>query len=109
MLDHLNQAIRDNDADALQDAIYGLGLIRDENGLIPDDITFGIIDTLKVPGMFKSPLAGHLLNHFEYHSGGLSAKAKDRCIGFLNAWGDSFSHFHSQQVVAELREGRYLA
>lgn len=109
MLDHLNQAIRDNDADAVQEAIYDLGLIRGENGLIPDDITFGIIDALKMPGMFKSPLAGHLLNHFEFHSDSLSAKAKDRCIGFLNAWGDRFSHVHSQQVVAELREGRYLA
>ena len=109
MLDHLNQAIRDSDSDAVQQAIFDLGLIRGEDGLVPDDITFGIIDALKAPDMSRSPLAGHLLNHFEFNSDGLSAKAKDRCIGFLRAWGDSFSHAHAQQVVAELRHGRYLA
>ncbi len=59
--------------------------------------------------MNASPLAAHLLNHFEFHCGQLSVKAIDRCIGFLRAWGDSFSDAHAQQVVVELRTGDYLS
>ncbi len=58
--------------------------------------------------MKTSPLGGHLLNYFEFEAPYLSAKAKDRCIGFLNAWGKEFKHVHSMQVVAELQSGDYL-
>ena len=106
MFEELDNAIQGGDPDALQRALFDLG--RSHAGLMPDEISFRIIDALRAEDMRASPLAGHLLNHFEFHSRKLSNKAKDRCVGFLRSWGDSFTHVHSRQVVAELREGNYL-
>jgi hypothetical protein len=59
-------------------------------------------------GLYPSGLATHVLNYFEFESHHLTQRQKSLCIGFLKAQGDQFTHFHSQQVVAELREGDYL-
>jgi len=109
MFESLENAIRTNDEAALQDAIFELGFLRNDQLMIPDEVTFKIIDALRQENMYSSALSGHLLNHFEFHSQYISATAKNRCIGFLQTWGDHFSHVHSQQVVAELRTGSYLS
>lgn len=108
MFEALDLALSKKDSEALQDAIFDLGSLRDERGQVPDEVSFKVIDALRQDGMFTSALAGHLLNHFEFHAPNLSSRAKDRCIGFLQTWGDRFAHVHSQQVVAELRSGTYL-
>ena len=107
MFEPLENAVKVGDAEEVQKAIFDLGFTHLGREM-PDDISFKILEILKEHEMFQSPLAGHLLNHFEFHSSQLSPKAKDRCIGFLRAWGDKFKHVHSSQVVAELREGTYL-
>jgi hypothetical protein len=108
MLDKLEIAIESDDSQAVKQAIFDFGNLRNSGGLFPDEIAFGIIDILRRDEMKASPFAGHILNFFEFESPYISAKAKDRCIGFLEAWGDEFKHTHSMQVVLELRSGNYL-
>ena len=108
MITELEDAINANDAKALQSAIFNLSDMRNPNGLLPDEFAFEIIDILRRDEMKTSPLAGHLLNYFEFEAPYISSKAKDRCVGFLNAWGKDFKHVHSSQVVAELQAGDYL-
>jgi hypothetical protein len=104
----LEDALKSGDADGVQHAIFEIGNTRDANGMIPDETAFGIIGVLRRPEMKASPLAGHVLNFFEFESPHLTLRAKDRCIGFLREWGSEFTHFHARQIVAELRAGRYL-
>lgn len=108
MFSALEKAFMEHNETAIQTAVFEMGQVRDENGYIPDEFSFKIIDLLRKQEMETSSLAGHLLNHFEFHAENLSPVAKSRCKGFLNAWGDKFKHIHSQQIAAELRSGSYL-
>lgn len=108
MITELENAIKANDTEAVQDAIFNLSVKRHSDGLLPDEIAFEIIDILRRNEMKTSPLAGHLLNYFEFEAPYISSNAKDLCIRFLNAWGKDFKHVHSSQVVAELQSGEYL-
>jgi hypothetical protein len=108
MLKELEKSIKANDEKAVQDAIFNLGHFGNYPDSIPDEIPFGLIDILRKNEMKSSPLAGYILNYFEFEASYLSEKAKGRCVGFLNASGGNFKHVHSAQVVAELREGDYL-
>ncbi len=92
----------------VQNAIFALEELIDENGLIPDQVTFELIDILRKDEMKESPFAGHLLEFFDFNQSRISPKAKDRCVGFLNAWGSSFTHFFSKHMVAMLMHGNYL-
>lgn len=76
--------------------------------LIPDEVAFEILNLAKKESLFGSNIPAHLLNFFEFESARISHTAKARCKAFLREWGDSFTHFHTKQVVAELRGGRYL-
>jgi len=58
--------------------------------------------------MYRSEVAAHILNYFEFESPHLTSWQKSLCIDFLKAHGDQFSDVHSQEVVAELRHGDYL-
>ena len=80
------------------------------NGLdrIPDDVSERLLMILMNERTGESPLAGHILNFFEFESLYLSNRAKSLCTAFLLAYGDKFKHVHSQQVVNELRFGPYL-
>ena len=97
-----------NDSDGTQKATFELGAVHNRSKQIPDDIVERILTLLRSERMYKSPLAAHLLNFFEFEAPYLSDRAKSLCIGFLNAHGDQFKNVLSHQVVAELREGRYL-
>jgi len=108
MFSALDKALAERDEAALQQAVFDLGWLRDQHHMIPDEVSFKIIDALLQNGMPTSKLSGHLLNHFEFHAKHISPRAKNRCVGFLQAWGDQFSHVRSQQVVSELRAGNYL-
>ena len=104
----LENALNSGDAEGVQDAIDEIGHARDADGRIPDETAFYIIGILRRAEMKASPLAGHVLNFFEFESPHLTLRAKDRCIGFLREWGSDFTHVHARQVVAELRAGTYL-
>jgi hypothetical protein len=54
----------------------------------------------------NSHLAGHVLNYFEFEAPKLSEHQKLKRLDFLNTHEDET---HSQQVVAELHSGKYLA
>ena len=108
MFSQLERALESGDAEAVQDAIYALGNIRDKDGMIPDNNAFYVIGVLQRPEMQKSSLAAHVLNFFEFESPRLSAQAKSHCLAFLRQWGDKLSDVHSMQVVAELFDGPYL-
>jgi len=108
MFEFLELAIAENDPIAVQDAIFDLGLFYTDERLIPDEVSFKVIDLLGQEAMSRSSLAAHLLNHFEFHASCISQRAKDACVRFLQAQGDRFLHVHSQQVVSELRHGSYL-
>ena len=105
----LEQAIADGDANAVQSAIFELGSHRSTEGLVPDEVAFYVIEVLRRDSMKASPLAGHILNFFEFEARCLSRRAKERCRAFLREWGKSFTHVHSQQVVTELLHGEYLS
>ena len=108
MLARIEAAIAANDPKAVQDAIFAVNDRLLSDGQIEDSVAFEILSFLKRPEMSSSPLAAHLLNYFEFEAQRISQRAKDRCAAFLREWGDTFSHFHAQQVVAELRSGPYL-
>jgi hypothetical protein len=104
----LEDALKIGDAEGVQQSIFKLAQSRDAQGKIPDETAFYVIGILRRSEMKTSPLAGHVLNFFEFESPRLTARAKDRCVAFLREWGDEFTHFHATQVVAELRAGNYL-
>ena len=109
MFKELENAIENNNPAEVEDAVFNFMDYRGTvDGFLPNEIAFKILDLLKLDEMKTSELAAHLLNYFEFEAKHLSPKAKDRCVGFLNAWGDEFKHIHSSQIVAELRMGEYL-
>ena len=108
MLAALESALASRDPNAVQKAVFDLGNLPLTQGLLDDEVAFDVLALLKRPEMASSPLAGHLLNFFEFESPRVSQRAKERCGAFLREWGDMFSHVHSQQVVTELRCGSYL-
>lgn len=97
---------RDNEKD-VQSAMFDLGAIRNGWTEIPDEVVERLLTLLRNEEMYKSQCAGHVLSFFEFESSSLTDRQKWLCIGFLNAHGNEFSGVHSQQVVTELRYGRY--
>lgn len=108
MLARLEASIASNDPEEVQDTVFSLGDNVIPAGLLDDEVAFEILTLLERPEMNSSPLTAHLLNYFEFEAPRISPRAKDRCAVFLREWGNSFTHFHAQQVVAELRSGPYL-
>jgi hypothetical protein len=108
MLGSLETAVKAGDAKAVQDAVFDLGRLRDQSGIIGDDVALGVLQILRRDDLKDSPLAGHILNFFEFESPRISKRAKDRCNAFLKEWGDAFTDVHAMQVVAELTFGDYL-
>src|SRR5436190_22660649 len=94
----LEGAVSSGSPDTLRRAVFDLGVQRTPQGSIDDEVTFAVLAILKRREMASSPLAGYLLNFFEFEAPHISKRAKDRCAAFLREWGDTFSHFHSQQV-----------
>lgn len=103
----LENALSAGDAKEVQRGIFELGLDRDAQGIVRDEVAFYVIDILRRAETKASPVAGHVLNFFEFEWPQLSKRAKDRCMAFLREWGDDFTHVHARQVVAELRVGTY--
>src|SRR5215467_5178238 len=97
-----------NNVDDIADAIFNLGAAARGPERVPDDVTERLLVVLLDEKMNESPLAGHILNFFEFESPYLSTRAKTMCAEFLRAYGDRFNHVHSRQVVVELRFGSYL-
>jgi len=92
----------------VQDAIFGLGAVKNGWTEIPDDVVERLLTLLSRETMYASHLAGHLLNFFEFEAQSLTTRQKSWCVGFLKLHGDRFTEVHSRQVVAELRGGHYL-
>jgi hypothetical protein len=93
---------------AVQRVIFELGPIHNGRESVPDDVVEGLLTILRNTEMYTSPLAGHVLNYFEFESPRLTERQKLLCRAFLNAHGNSFTDVFSMQVVAELREGNWL-
>jgi hypothetical protein len=104
----LNESLDIGDADRVQKAIFDLSPIANNWTTIPDEVVERLLTLLRSEAMYKSRLACHVLSYFEFEASRLSERQKWLCVGFLNAHGDEFTDTHSQQVVAELREGNYL-
>ena len=95
--------------DAVQQVVFELGPVHNGWQAVPDGVVEGLLTILRNPEMFTSPLAGHLLNYFEFESPRLTPHQKQLCKAFLNAHGNRFTDVFSMQVVAELREGNWLS
>ena len=104
---HLHACIARHDAKGVQDAIFDLGA-SNSGWVVPDEVVERLLTLLRCEEMYKSFVAGHVLNFFEFESRHLSRRQKWLCVGFLAAHGDQFDDVHSQQVVTELRHGNYL-
>ena len=104
----LRENIELGDEDGVQQAVFDLGPVSNGWKRVPDEVVEQLLTILRDEKMSSSGLAAHVLNYFEFESHHLTSRQKSLCIGFLKAHGDQFTHFHSQQVVAELREGDYL-
>ena len=104
----LRECIDSEDADGVQKVIFDLGTTRNDWISIPDQIVEGLLSLLSGNKMHKSRLASHVLNYFEFEAHNLSKSQKRLCIQFLKAHGNEFTDVHSRQIVAELREGKYL-
>ena len=106
------QALRERidaaDAEGIQQAIFALSPIANGWKAVPDQVVEQLLTLLRNEKMYGSEAAAYILNYFEFESPHLTARQKSLCTGFLNAHGDQFTHFHSQQVVAELQYGDYL-
>lgn len=96
------------DADCVQQAISELSPTHNGWAAVPDEVVERLLTLLRSDEMYKSRLAGHVLNYFEFEAPSLSARQKNLCIGFWIAHGDQFTDVHSRQVIAELLEGKYL-
>lgn len=104
----LRENIELGDKDGVQQAVFNLGPVFSGWKRVPDEVVEQPLTILRAEKMYSSGLAAHVLNYFEFESPHLTPRQKSLCIGFLKAHGDQFTHFHSQHVVAELREGDYL-
>jgi hypothetical protein len=104
---HLHECIARRDANGVQDAIFDLGA-SNSGWVVPDEVVERLLTLLRCEEMYKSSVAGHVLNFFEFESPYLSSRQKWLCVGFLAAHGDQFDDVHSTQVVTELRYGNYL-
>jgi hypothetical protein len=107
-LARLGECLANGDGDGVRDAVFGLNSINNGWEVVPDEIVERLLTLLRSEQMYESPLAGHVLNYFEFESPRLSARQKSLYIGFLNAHGDQFLNIHSRQVVTELRHDSYL-
>ena len=96
------------DAPGVERAVLQLTSIYCEYEEVPDQLVECLPNLLRREHMYESPLAGYLLNFFEFEAPNLTPRQKALCLGFLNAHGERFSQFHSQQVVSELRTKNYL-
>lgn len=97
-----------HDASGVEQAVLDLTSIHCKYNQVPDQLVERLLTLLRSEKMYESPLAGYVLNFFEFEAPQLTPRQKSLCVGFLNAHGDRFTHVHSQQVVAELRYGDYL-
>ena len=104
---HLHECIARCDANGVQDAIFDLSACA-SGWVIRDEVVERLLTLLRSEEMYKSSVAGHVLNFFEFESSHLNPRQKWLCVGFLAAHGDQFDHILSRQVVAELRHGNYL-
>ena len=104
----LRENIELGDEDGVQKAVFDLGPVSSGWKRVPDEVVEQLLTILRDEKMHPSGLAAHVLNYFEFESHHLTPRQKSLCVGFLKAHGDHFTHFHSQHVVAELREGNYL-
>jgi hypothetical protein len=104
----LREKIELGDEDGVQQAIFDLKAVCNGWDRVPDEVVEQLLTILRSEKMYSSELAGHVLNYFEFESHHLTSRQKSLCVGFLNAHGDQFTHFHSQEVVAELRHGYFL-
>jgi len=104
----LHENIELGDQDGVEQAIWDLSPVSNGWRAVPDEVVEQLLTALRDEKMYSSYLAGHPLNYFEFESARLTTRQKSLCIGFLTAHGDQFTDIHSQQVVAELREGNYL-
>ena len=104
----LRECIGAADAEGIQQAIFALSPISNGWKAVPDQVVEQFLTLLRNENMYGSEAAAYILNYFEFESPHLTARQKSLCIGFLNAHGDQFTHFHSQQVVTELRYGDYV-
>jgi hypothetical protein len=105
----LRECLDIGDADGVQQTMFDLSPIHNGWAAVPDEVVERLLTLLRSDEMYKSRLAGRVLNYFESEAPRLSARQKSLCLGFLKAHGDKFADFHSQQVVAELRERNYLS
>ena len=105
----LHQCLDLANAECVGQAIFDLSPIRNSWDFVPDEVVERLLALLSRDEMFTSPHAGQVLNYFEFEADKLSASQKLLCIQFLKTHGDKFAHVHSQQVVAELRHGKYLS
>jgi len=104
----LRERIELADADGIQKAIFALSPVPNGWKAVPDLVVEQLLTLLRDVNMYASEAASYVLNYFEFESPHLSKRQKSLCLGFLEAHGDQFTHFHSQQVVTELRFGDYL-
>jgi len=103
----LRRCLSEHDEKDVQDALFDLSAVSNDWIRIPDEVAERLLTLLENEEMYKSRLAAHLLNFFQFESKSLTDRAKWLCIGFLNAHGDEFQDVYSQQVVIELRYGTY--
>jgi hypothetical protein len=104
----LRENIDLGDEDGVQQAVFHLNPVINGWKRVPDEVVEQLLTMLRDVKMYSSGLSAHVLNYFEFESPHLTSRQKSLCVGFLKAHGDQFTHIHSQQVVAELREGDYL-
>src|SRR5277367_4938282 len=94
----LRDSLDVGDADGVQKAIFDLGPTPNNWTTIPDEVVEGLLNLLRSDDMYKSRLAGHVLNYFEFEAPMLSERQKQLCIDFLKAHGNEFTDVHSRQV-----------
>lgn len=75
----LRKCLARRDADGVQNAIFALSPINNVWKAVPDEVVERLLALLANEQMHTSPLAGHVLNYFEFESRRLSARQKSLC------------------------------
>ena len=89
-------------------ALFELGCQPLCGEFIDNEIAIQLPGILRRPDKWRSRLAGHVLNFFEFEANQLSPRTKCRCNAFLREWGSQFTEVHGMHVVGEHGIGPYL-
>jgi hypothetical protein len=102
----LRRSIEAEDPNAVSPVISELGDIAEERNRVPDEIVgrlLALLDTI-----LDSPVAGQVLEFFDYQASRLTSRQKRQVLEFLGPRVDRFTGGDSRHIATEILEDTRL-